>query len=85
VAPGTGGISVRGGRSWAIWRAVQAVQVGFRENEGEEMGTIVPHGLHTIADPIVADRWHTTVAALVAGIFLNGKGPFTGTLNLSTA
>jgi hypothetical protein len=55
VAPGTGGISVRGGRSWAIWRAVQAVQVGFGENEGGEMGTIVRHGLHTIADPIVAD------------------------------
>jgi ribosomal protein L15 len=31
AASGTGGISVRGGRGWAIWRAVQAIQVGFRE------------------------------------------------------
>jgi hypothetical protein len=31
VAPGTGGISVGGGRGWAIWRALQAVQVGFEE------------------------------------------------------
>jgi hypothetical protein len=40
--------------------------------EGGERGTNVPHGLHTIADAIVADGWHTTVAALVesTGIFL---------------
>jgi hypothetical protein len=31
VAPGTGGISVRDGRGWAIWRALQAIQGGFRE------------------------------------------------------
>jgi hypothetical protein len=35
VAPATCGISVGGGRGWAIWRTVhehvQAVQVGFRE------------------------------------------------------
>jgi hypothetical protein len=31
VAPGTGGISMGGGRGWAIWRALQAVQGGFQE------------------------------------------------------
>jgi hypothetical protein len=40
--------------------------------EGGERGTIVPHGLHTIAEAIVPDDWHTTVAAWVEfiGIFL---------------
>jgi hypothetical protein len=33
--------------------------------EGGERGTIVPHGLHTIADAMVPDGWDTTVAALV--------------------
>jgi hypothetical protein len=31
AAPGAGGISVWGGRGWAIWGVVQAIQVGFRE------------------------------------------------------
>jgi hypothetical protein len=31
-------------------------------DEGER-GTIVPHDLHTIADTIVPDGWHATVAA----------------------
>jgi hypothetical protein len=41
--------------------------------EGEESSTTVPHGLHTIADAIVPDGWHTTVAALVefTAIFLS--------------
>jgi hypothetical protein len=40
--------------------------------EGGERGTIVPHGLHTLAVATVPDGWHTTVAALVefTGIFL---------------
>jgi hypothetical protein len=40
--------------------------------EGGERGTIVPHGLHTLADAIVRDGWHTTFAALVefTGVFL---------------
>jgi hypothetical protein len=40
--------------------------------EGGERGTVVPHGLQTIADAIVPDGWYTTIAALVefTGIFL---------------
>jgi hypothetical protein len=40
--------------------------------EGGERGTIVPHGLHTIAEAIVPDGSHTMVAAWVEiiGIFL---------------
>jgi hypothetical protein len=37
---------------------------------GGERGTIVPYGLHTISDETVTVGWHTTVAALVTGIFL---------------
>jgi hypothetical protein len=38
VAPGTGGISLRGGTGWAIWRAVHAVQVGFGEMASRKQG-----------------------------------------------
>jgi hypothetical protein len=31
VAPGTGGIGLRGGRGLAIWRALQAIRGGFWE------------------------------------------------------
>jgi hypothetical protein len=41
-------------------------------NEGGERGTILSHGLHKIADAIVPDGWHKTIAALgeFTGIFL---------------
>jgi hypothetical protein len=51
------------------------LKCGFKElllYEGGERVTIAPYGLHAIADAIVPDCWHTTVAALVeiTGIFL---------------
>jgi hypothetical protein len=41
--------------------------------EGGKGGTISPNGLHTMADAIVPDGWHTPAAVLVefSGIFLS--------------
>jgi hypothetical protein len=52
--------------------------------EGGERGTIVPHGLHTIADAIVPDGWHTQLLLLWLDLQLQASScprPLSGTIN----
>jgi hypothetical protein len=52
--------------------------------EGWERGTIVPHGLHTIADAIVPDGWHTQLLLLWLDLQLQASScprPLSGTIN----
>jgi hypothetical protein len=52
--------------------------------EGGERGTAAPHGLHTIADTIGPDGWHTSVAAWLNLQASSCHRAFTRTLNTST-